>query len=182
MDRGTLAALAAPVTMGTRRVPGIKLHDDCLIRLLDNLLYTSGLLWDWTTRQLHERIVARHRLGEDDYTLGQLRYDLGKLRAHGLAERVGRTRRYRLTPDGVRLGALLVKIRIRLLAPIFADPAFAPQATRPQPRPAPSKQLCAPSTEPSTLSARPSELFRRGRLRIATASVAAMMFALAFTG
>ena len=80
VDRGALAALAAPVTTGTRRVPGIKLHDDRLIRLLDNLLYTGGLLGDWTTRQLHERILARHRLGEDDYTLGQLRYDLSKLR------------------------------------------------------------------------------------------------------
>ena len=91
VDRGALAALAAPVRTGTRRVPGIKLHDDRLIRLLDSLLYTGGLLGDWTTRQLHERILARHRLGEDDYTLGQLRYDLGKLRAHGLAERVGRS-------------------------------------------------------------------------------------------
>ena len=127
VDRGALAALAAPVMTGTRRVPGIKLHDDRLIRLLDNLLYTGGLLGDWTTRQLHERILARHRLGEDDYTLGQLRYDLSKLRAHGLAERVGRSRRYRLTPDGVRLGALLVKIRTRLLGPIFADPTLAPK-------------------------------------------------------
>ena len=126
VDRGALAALAAPVRTGTRRVPGIKLHDDRLIRLLDSLLYTGGLLGDWTTRQLHQRILARHRLGEDDYTLGQLRYDLGKLRAHGLAERVGRSRRYRLTPDGVRLGALLVKVRTRLLGPIFADPTLAP--------------------------------------------------------
>ena len=45
----------------------------------------------------------------------------------GLAERVGRSRRYRLTPDGVRLGALLVKIRTRLLGPIFADPTLAPK-------------------------------------------------------
>ena len=78
------------------------------------------LLGDWTTRQLHVHILARHRLREDDYTLGQLRYDLGKLRAHGLVARVGRSRRYRLTPVGVRLGALLVKIRTRLLGPIFA--------------------------------------------------------------
>ena len=95
--------------------------------MLDSLLYTGGLLGDWTTRQLHARILARHRLGEDDYTLGQLRYDLGKLRAHGLVERVGRSRRYRLTPDGVRLGALLVKVRTRLLGPIFADPTLAPK-------------------------------------------------------
>ena len=128
VDRGALAALA-PVTTGTRRVPGIKLHDDRLIRLLDNLLYTGGLLGDWTTRQLHERIVARHRLGEDDYTLGQLRYDLGKLRAHGLEERVGRTARYRLTPDGVRLGALLVKIRTRLARPHLRRPDPGSQAT-----------------------------------------------------
>ena len=126
VDRGALAALAAPVTMGTRRVPGIKLHDDRVIRLLDTLLHPGGLLGDWTTRQLHARIVARHRLSEHDYTLGQLRYDLGKLRAHGLAQRVGRSRRYRLTPEGVRLGALLVKIRTRLLGPLSADPALVP--------------------------------------------------------
>ena len=126
IDSGALAKLAAPVTVGSRRVPGIKLHDDRVIRLLDSLLYTGGLLGNWTTRELHERVLARHRLTEQDYTLGQLRYDLGKLRAHRLAERVGTSRRYRLTADGVRLGALLVKIRTRLLGPIFAAPSQTP--------------------------------------------------------
>ena len=51
---------------------------------------------------------------------------MSKLRAHGLAGRVGRSRRYRLTPEGVRLGALLVKIRTRLLGPLFADPTLVP--------------------------------------------------------
>ena len=126
IDTGALAKLAAPVTTGKRRVPGIKLHDDRVIRLLDSLLYTGGLLGNWTTRELHERVLARHRLTEQDYTLGQLRYDPGKLRAHSLAERVGTSRRYRLTADGVRLGALLVKIRTRLLGPIFAAPSHTP--------------------------------------------------------
>ena len=126
IDTGALAKLAAPVTTGKRRVPGIKLHDDRVIRLLDCLLYTGGLLGNWTTRELHERVLARHRLTAQDYTLGQLRYDLGKLRAHSLAERVGTSRRYRLTADGVRLGALLVKIRTRLLGPIFAAPSHTP--------------------------------------------------------
>ena len=126
VDTGALAKLAAPVITGKRRVPGIKLHDDRVIRLLECLLYTGGLLGDWTTRELHQRVLARHRLTEQDYTLGQLRYDLGKLRAHALAERVGTSRRYRLTADGVRLGALLVKIRTRLLGPIFAEPTHAP--------------------------------------------------------
>ena len=33
----------------------------------------------------------RHRLAEANYRLSRLRYDLGKLRAHGFAERIGRT-------------------------------------------------------------------------------------------
>ena len=110
VDSGALAKLATPITTAKRRVPGIKLHDDRVIRLLDSLSYAGGLLGNWTTRELHQRVLQRHRLSEQDYTLGQLRYDLGKLRAHGLAERIGTSRRYRLTPDGVRLGALLVKV------------------------------------------------------------------------
>ena len=78
-------------------------------------------------------MLARHRLTEQDYTLAQLRYDLGKLRAHSLAQRVGTSWRYRLTADGVRLGALLVKIRTRLLGPILAAPtnATAPRSDHP---------------------------------------------------
>ena len=124
VDTRALAKLAAPVIAGKRRVPGIKLHDDRVMRLLECLLYTGGLLGDWTTRELDQRVLARHRLTEQDYTLGQLRYDLGKLRAT-LAERVGTSRRYRLTADGVRVGALVVKIRTRLLGPIFAEPTHA---------------------------------------------------------
>ena len=34
IDTGALAKLATPVTTGKRRVPGIKLHDDRVIRLV----------------------------------------------------------------------------------------------------------------------------------------------------
>ena len=47
-----------------------------------------------------------------------LRYDLSKLRAKGLVERIGKTRRYRLTPLGLKLGVLPVKLRMRLLGPL----------------------------------------------------------------
>ena len=125
VDTGALAKLAKPVAIGARRIPGIKLHDERVIRLLDTLLYAGGLLGHWTTRDLHARLLARHRLTEGDYTLGQLRYDLRKLRAHGLADRIATTRRYRLTEVGVRIGVLLVKARSRLLGPILAKPALS---------------------------------------------------------
>jgi len=122
VDTGALAALGQPIVVGKRRVAGIKLHDDRIIRALDALLYTGGLLGDWTTCDLHTRIVLRHRLSEDAYSLAHLRYDLQKLRAHGVVERIGQTRRYRLTTRGVRLTPVLVKARDRLLGPILAMP------------------------------------------------------------
>src|SRR5216684_1903647 len=118
VDTGQLAALAAPVMIGQRRVPGLKLHDDRVIRLLETLLHPGGFVRDWTTRELHTRVVARHRLASDEYRLSQLRYDLSKLRAKGLVERIGKTRRYCLTPIGLKLGVLLVKLRTRLLGPL----------------------------------------------------------------
>ncbi len=118
VDTGQLTALAAPTLVGQRRIPGLKLHDDRVIRVLETLLHPGGFVHDWTTRELHTRVIARHPLTTEDYRLSQLRYDLSKLRAKGLVERIGKTRRYCLTPLGLKLGVLLVKLRMRLLGPL----------------------------------------------------------------
>jgi len=128
--------LAKPTLIGQRRVPGLKLHDDRVIRLLETVLNPGGFINHWTTRELHTRIVARHQLTADDYRLSQLRYDLSKLRAKGLIERIGKTRRYHLTATGLKLGVLLVKLRTRLLGPlvsIIADPT--PHSAKPPSNP-----------------------------------------------
>jgi hypothetical protein len=118
VDSGQLAALARPTLVGQRRIPGLKLHDDRVIRLLETLLHPAAFAGDWTTRELHARVLARHRLTDSDYRLSQLRYDLSKLRAKGLVQRLGTSRRYRLTPLGLKLGVPLVKLRTRLLGPL----------------------------------------------------------------
>ena len=118
VDPGQLTAVTQPTRIGHRRIPGVKLHDDRVIRLLDSLTQPTGFVREWTTRDLHTRILARHRLAEGDYRLSQLRYDLSKLRAKGLVERLGTSRRYRLTQVGLKLGVLLVKLRMRLLGPL----------------------------------------------------------------
>jgi hypothetical protein len=126
VDAGDLATLARPVWVGARRVPGLKLEDDRVIRLLEALLHPGTFVADWTTREVHARLLARHRLTEVDYRLGQFRYDLGKLRAHGLVERLGTSRRYHLTARGLKLGVLLVKLRTRLLGPLASLAAERP--------------------------------------------------------
>jgi hypothetical protein len=130
VDTGQLAALAKPSVIGSRRIPGLKLQDDRVIRLLETLLHPAAFATDWTTRELHARVLARHQLPEADYRLSQLRYDLAKLRAHGLVERLGTRRRYRLTPLGLKLGVLLVKLRTRLLGPLAT---LVTSATRKRP-------------------------------------------------
>ena len=155
IDTGGLAKLGDAGDRWQRRVPGIKLHDDRAIRLLDSLLYTGGLLGNWTTRELQERVLARHRLSEQDYTLGQLGYDLGKLRAHHLAERVGASRRYRLTADGVRLGGLLVKFALG--CSVRSSPHRLTLRHRAATIPVPSKRRSAPSITPSTFFVRPRD-------------------------
>ena len=126
IDAGDLAALARSTAVGQRRVPGLKLQDYWVIRVLEGPLDPGTFVADWTTREVHARLLARHRLTGAEYRLTQLRYDLGKLRAHGLVERLGTSRRYRLTPRGLKLGVLLVKLRTRLLGPLttlVTDPA-----------------------------------------------------------
>ena len=134
VDAGDLASLARPVQVGARRVPGHKLEDDRVIRLLEALLHPGTFVADWTSREVHTRLLARHRLTETDDRWGQLRDDLGKLRAHGLVERLGTSRRYRLTTRGLKLGVLLVKLRTRLLGPLLTL-AVAPPPRQPTTNP-----------------------------------------------
>lgn len=126
IDSGEAATLSAATIAGNRRIPGIKLEDDRVIRLLAALLHPGDLIADWTTRDAHARVCQRARISEEDYRLSQLRYDLSKLRAKGLVERIGKSRRYRLTAKGLKLGMLLVKLRYLWMGPLFSQ-AGAPQ-------------------------------------------------------
>ena len=47
-------------------------------------------------------------------------YDLGRLAGHGLIERIPKSQRYRLTPDGLRQCAFLTKLADRILDPGLA--------------------------------------------------------------
>lgn len=132
VDRGDLAALARPTVHGNRRVPGIHLHDDRVLRLLEVVLQPAGLIAEWTIADLHSRLLQRYHLTADQYRKSQLRYDLAKLRAKGLVERIGSSRRYRVTPAGFRIGTVLVKVRFRLLGPLITSAATPrPRSTTP---------------------------------------------------
>jgi hypothetical protein len=56
----------------------------------------------------------------ETYTLAQLRYDLAKLRAKGLVERIAGTQTYRLPAQGYRLAVLYLKLFHKVYAPLTA--------------------------------------------------------------
>jgi hypothetical protein len=102
VDFPLLQRLALPITTGSVRYPGIKIHDTRIIRLLEVLLHGSHTVGGRTARQIHQAALATFQLSVKTYGLNQLRYDLHKLKGHGLLERDGSRYAYRLTAKGVQ--------------------------------------------------------------------------------
>ena len=123
-----LARLAKPLVQGKTKVAGIKLENTRLMRLLELLMQgAGGHFRKWTTAQVHRAVLDAYNLKPKDYTLTQLRYDVRKLRLHGLIERVPKSYAYRFTPKGSKLSILLVQLRKRIYGPL----AFGLFRTRP---------------------------------------------------
>jgi len=110
--------LALPIPRGRTKIPGIKIQDTRMMRLMEVLLHGGPQLGGWQTAKIREGILAAFSLPAEAYTLTQLRYDLRKLKAHGLLEREGRTYRYRLTDKGVRVAAMFVLFHQRICGPL----------------------------------------------------------------
>ena len=135
VDFPLLQRLALPLTVGSVRYPGIKIHDTRIIRLLEVLLHASPTLGGWTAKQIHQAVLTTFQLSPKTYGLNQLRYDLRKLKGHGLLQRDGSRYAYRLTPKGVQVALLFLFFHKRLCGPLAnsrfhhtPDPAHAPDS------------------------------------------------------
>lgn len=118
VDFPLLQKIALPITIASVRYPGIKIHDPRIIRLLEVLLHNATTVAGWTAKQIHEAVVSTFQLSPQQYRLNQLRYDLRKLKGHGLLERDGRRYAYRLTAKGVDVALLFLFFHKRLCGPL----------------------------------------------------------------
>jgi len=135
VDFPLLQRLALPVTIGTVRYPGIKIHQPRIIRLLEVLLHGGTSVGGWTAKQIHQAVLTTFELSAKTYGLNQLRYDLRKLKGHGLLERDGRRYAYRLSAKGVQVALLFLFFHKRLCGPLAnsrfhhkPDPASRPNS------------------------------------------------------
>ena len=135
VDFPLLQRLALPLTAGSVRYPGIKIHDARIIRLLEVLLHGGNTVGGWTSNQIHSAVLTTFQLSAKAYGLNQLRYDLRKLKGHGLLQRDGRRYAYRLTTKGVQVALLFLFFHKRLCGPLAnsrfhhkPDPAHRPNS------------------------------------------------------
>jgi hypothetical protein len=135
VDFPLLQRLALPITIGSVRYPGIKIHDPRIVRLLEVLLHGGNTVGGWTAKQIHDAVLTTFQLPAKTYGLNQLRYDLRKLKGHGLLEREGRRYAYRLTSKGVQVALLFLFFHKRLCGPLAnsrfhhrPDPAHQPNS------------------------------------------------------
>ena len=113
-----LQRLALPITVGTAKFPGIKIHDTRMIRLMEVLLHGGTTVGGWTAKQIHDAVLTAFQLSATRYELNQLRYDLRKMKAHGLIERDGKRYAYRLTGKGTKVALTFVLFHQRLCGPL----------------------------------------------------------------
>jgi hypothetical protein len=113
-----LQRLALPIPVGTAKFPGIKIHDTRMIRLMEVLLHGGTTVGGWTAKQIHYAVLISFELTAKRYALNQLRYDLRKMRAHGLIQRDGKRYAYRLTDKGTKVALTFVLFHQRLCGPL----------------------------------------------------------------
>ncbi len=118
VDFPLLQRLALPVTIGSVCYAGIKIHQTRIIRLLEVLLHAGTQAGGWSAKQIHQAILTSFRLSNQTYRLNQLRYDLRKLKGHGLLQRDGSRYSYQLTPKGIQIALLFLFFHKRLCGPL----------------------------------------------------------------
>ena len=118
VDYPLFQQLAMPVTSGKTRVPGIKIQDTRMIRLMEVLLHAGTKINGWRSAEIHQAILETFVLKAADYTLTQLRYDIRKLKKHGLLKRHGKRYAYILTEKGNKSALLFVLFHKRVCGPL----------------------------------------------------------------
>lgn len=110
--------IAHPSLVDGRRAPALRFGDPRVQALAGALAHTLTAAVGITNRSLRAQMPAL--LGNGSYTASQASYDLTRLRAKGLIERLPGRNVYHLTPAGQRFAVFYTKLHNRLLRPLMA--------------------------------------------------------------
>src|SRR6266851_7248122 len=120
---GELRTLAAPTVLPNgKRIPGLKLDHPRQLALMHALVCFAHIpaQQTFTTAELYPKTLAALGVSDTKYTLAALRYDLSKLRAKGLVDKLPHSRRYRLQSHGYTISVVFLKLFERIYTPLTA--------------------------------------------------------------
>ena len=123
VDRQQLRELTQPTILANgKRIPGLKLDQPRQLALMHSLVRFCHLAAEgtFTTKDLYPQTLQALSKTPEEYKLGSLRYDLWKLRAKGLVERIPHSRHYRLLAHGYQICLVFLKLYEKLYAPLSA--------------------------------------------------------------
>jgi hypothetical protein len=109
--------VARPTVEDGRRAPALRFGDPRVMALAGALCAGLHVVAGFTNRSLRARVSSL--LGAP-YSMGQMSYDLRRLRMKGLITRLPRSNTYVLTPAGQRVTIFYTKLHNRLLRPLAA--------------------------------------------------------------
>jgi hypothetical protein len=113
--------ITRPIEVDGQRAAALR-FEQARVQALFLALVALGLLpTGFSNRALREHLAPLLGLAPSQLPPGRMTYDLRRLRLHGLIERVPRTHRYRLTPDGLRAALFFTRAYARLFRPGLAQ-------------------------------------------------------------
>jgi hypothetical protein len=123
IDRGQLRKLAEPTILANgKRIPGLKLDHPRQLALMHALVRFAHVAAGstFTTAELHPYVAEALGCSVSQYSLASLRYDLSKLRAKALVEKIPHSRRYHIPAGGYSVCLVFLKLFERIYAPLAA--------------------------------------------------------------
>jgi hypothetical protein len=123
IDRGQLRKLAQPTVLPSgRRIPGLKLDHPRQLAVMHSLVRFANIAASgrFTTADLYHPALDALGMTDSQYSLASFRYDLSKLRAKGLVERIPHSRRYQLVGKGYSICVAFLKLFEKIYAPLTA--------------------------------------------------------------
>ena len=116
----TVERVHRPVTVAGQRAPGLRFLDPRVLALFMGLVVFRLLPRGFTARELRQHVAPLLGKAPPELSLGQLTYDLRRLRLHGLIERLPKQHRYRVTNPGLRVALFVTRLWARSLRPGLA--------------------------------------------------------------
>jgi hypothetical protein len=117
----TLEQLPKSSLVGKAKVGGIDFNKERMRGVGEAILALAASTGSFTASGLAEQVRSATGQTSSEYGPRRAAYDLKKLRAKNMVERIGRTRHYEPTPRGLKAMAALVVLHSHVIRPLLAS-------------------------------------------------------------